>query len=222
MSKELRAFIFDLDGVITDTAEYHYLAWKQLANEMGITFTREDNERLKGISRMESLEIILEIGNKQSSYTVEEKEKLATQKNEHYMELIKQITPNDCLPGIKQLLNDIKAAGYKLGLASVSKNAPAVMNSLQLSDQFDYMVDAHTIKKGKPDPEIFLKAAERLGVHADECIGIEDAEAGVEAIKSAGMFAVGVGSKDQLAKADLLYSNTSDLSLNEIIREYRK
>ena len=222
MSKALKAFIFDLDGVITDTAEYHYLAWKQLANEMGITFTREDNERLKGISRMESLEIILEIGNKQSSYTVEEKEKLATKKNEHYMELIKQITPNDCLPGIKQLLTDIKAAGYKLGLASVSKNAPAVMNSLQLSDQFDYMVDAHTIKKGKPDPEIFLKAAERLGVPAEECIGIEDAEAGVEAIKSAGMFAVGVGSKDQLAKSDLLYSSTSDLSLYEIIREYQK
>lgn len=221
MNKELKAFIFDLDGVITDTAEYHYLAWKQLSSELGIEFTRADNERLKGISRMESLEIILEIGNKQSSYTVEEKEKLAAQKNEHYMELIKQITPNDILPGIKQLLLDIKAAGYKLGLASVSKNAPAVMNSLQLSDQFDYMVDAHTIKRGKPDPEIFLKAAEKLGVLANECIGIEDAEAGVEAIKSAGMFAVGVGPKEQLAKADLLYSNTSYLSLDELIKEYQ-
>lgn len=221
MSKELKAFIFDLDGVITDTAEYHYLAWKQLANELGIEFTRADNERLKGISRMESLEIILDIGNKQSSYTAEEKEKLAAQKNEHYMELIKQITPNDSLPGIKQLLLDIKAAGYKLGLASVSKNAPAVMNSLQLSDQFDYMVDARTIKRGKPDPEIFLKAAEKLGVPADECIGIEDAEAGVDAIKSAGMFAVGIGSKEQLAKADLLYSNTSYLSLDELIKEYQ-
>ncbi len=222
MNKELKAFIFDLDGVITDTAEYHYLAWKQLAGELGIEFTRADNERLKGISRMESLEIILEIGNKQFSYSMEEKEKLAAQKNEHYVELIQQITPNDILPGIKQLLHDIKNAGYKLGLASVSKNAPAVMNSLQLSDQFDYMVDAHTIKKGKPDPEIFLKAAEKLGVPADECIGIEDAEAGVEAIKSAGMYAVGVGSKDQLSKADLLYSHTNLLSMDELIREYQK
>ena len=222
MSMELKAFIFDLDGVITDTAEYHYLAWGQLANELGIEFTREDNERLKGISRMESLEIILEIGKKQSSYSLEEKEKLAEQKNDHYVELIKQITPNDILPGIKQLLLDIKDAGYKLGLASVSKNAPAVMSSLQLSDWFDYMVDARTIKRGKPDPEIFLKAAEKLGVSADECIGIEDAEAGVEAIKSAGMFAVGVGSKEQLAKADLIYSHTNLLSLEVLIKEYQK
>lgn len=222
MSKVLKAFIFDLDGVITDTAEYHYRAWKQLASELGIEFSREDNERLKGISRMESLEIILEIGNKQSSYTIDEKEKLAAQKNEHYVDLIKQITPSDILPGIKQLLIDIKDAGYKLGLASVSKNAPAVLNSLQLSDQFDYMVDAHTIKRGKPDPEIFLKAAEMLGVKAFECIGIEDAAAGVEAIKSAGMFAVGVGSKEQLAKADLNYSHTDQLALNELIKEYQK
>jgi len=221
MSK-LEAFIFDLDGVITDTAEYHYLAWKGLAFELGIPFMREDNEQLKGVSRMASLEIILELGNKQMAFTKEEKESLAKRKNIHYIELIKRITPADILPGIKPFIEEIKEAGLKVGLASASKNAPAVLKGLDLLDEFDYMADANLIANGKPDPEIFLNAAMNLKVNPGNCIGVEDAKAGVQAIKRAGMFAVGVGSMDQLGEADMVYASTSELSLKKIIDRFSK
>lgn len=219
MSK-LEAFIFDLDGVITDTAEYHFLAWRALAEELGIPFTREDNERLKGVSRMASLEIILELGGKLGAFTEEEKAHLAAKKNAHYAELIKQITPADILPGIRELLADIKEAGFKIGLASASKNAPAVLEGLGLLDEFDYMADANLISHGKPDPEIFLNAAENLQVKPKHCIGIEDAKAGVQAIKRAGMFAVGIGSVDQLGQADVIYASTKELSLEELKKKF--
>jgi beta-phosphoglucomutase len=222
MPKPLQAFIFDLDGVITDTAEYHYLAWKALGEELGIAFSREFNEELKGVSRMDSLEKILALGNRQGDFTQEQKEKFASKKNEHYVRLIANISPNDILPGIKELIFSIKEKGYKLGLASVSKNAFTVMNSLQLKDQFDVIVDAATIVKGKPDPEIFETAAKLLNVEPRYCIGIEDAAAGVDSIKDAGMFAVGVGSEESLAKADLLYSSTKQLSLSEIVQAYQQ
>ncbi|WP_442595852.1 beta-phosphoglucomutase [Neobacillus sp. D3-1R] len=222
MSKPLQAFIFDLDGVITDTAEYHYLAWKKLGEELGIPFTREFNEELKGVSRMDSLEKILTLGNRQNDFSQDEKEALATKKNEHYVQLIANITPKDILPGIKELLAEVKAAGYKLGLASVSKNAFAVMESLELKSEFDVIVDAATIVRGKPDPEIFLTAAKLLNVDANACIGIEDAAAGVDSIKDAGMFAVGVGSAETLAKADLVYPSTDKLSFGEIVKMHQE
>lgn len=221
MAKAIHAFIFDLDGVITDTAEYHYLAWKALGEELNIPFTREFNEELKGVSRMDSLEKILVLGNRQNDFTPEEKESLAAKKNEHYVRLIANISPNDILPGIKQFITNIKEAGYKLGLASVSKNAFTVMESLELKEEFDVIVDAATIKKGKPDPEIFLTAAHLLDVTPSACIGIEDAAAGVDSIKDAGMFAVGVGNKESLAKADLIYPSTQELSLKEILHVYQ-
>lgn len=222
MSKPLQAFIFDLDGVITDTAEYHYLAWKALGEEVGVPFTREFNEELKGVSRMDSLEKILSLGNKQNDFTQEEKEALAASKNEHYVRLIEGISPSDILIGIENLISDIKSRGYKLGLASVSKNAFSVMDKLGLTAQFDAIVDAAKIKNGKPDPEIFLKAAEMLNVEPKACIGIEDAAAGVDSIKGAGMFAVGVGSLDSLNKADIVYGSTKELSLDRIIAAYEK
>lgn len=222
MSKPLQAFIFDLDGVITESAEYHYLAWKALGEDIGIPFTREFNEELKGVSRMDSLEKILALGGKQNDFTQEEKNSLAEKKNDHYCTLIQNITPADILPGIEPLLADIRANGLKLGLASVSKNAFTVMTSLGLKDQFDVIVDAATISKGKPDPEIFLTAASLLGVDAAACIGIEDAAAGVDSIKGAGMFAVGVGSAESLAKADLIYPNTAQLSYAEIVEKYQQ
>jgi beta-phosphoglucomutase len=222
MSKPIQAFIFDLDGVITDTAEYHYLAWKALGEELRIPFTREFNEELKGVSRMDSLEKILVLGNRQNDFSMEDKEALATKKNKHYFRLIANISPNDILPGIKDLIAEIKKNGYRLGLASVSKNAFTVMNSLGLRQEFDVIVDAATIKKGKPDPEIFLTAAKLLNVEASACIGIEDAVAGVESIKDAGMFAVGVGSVDSLAKADIIYSSTEQLSLSSIMTAYQE
>ena len=219
MSK-LEAVIFDLDGVITDTAEYHFLAWRELAEELGIPFSREDNERLKGVSRLASLDIILELGGRQELFSEEEKEHLARKKNAHYVELIKQISPEDILPGIKTLLAEIKEEGLKIGLASASKNAPAVLEGLDLLGEFDYMADANLIARGKPDPEIFLNVAENLMIAPEKCIGIEDAKAGVQAIKRAGMFAVGIGAADQLGEADLIYASTRELSLKKIISKF--
>jgi beta-phosphoglucomutase len=222
MSKPLQAFIFDLDGVITDTAEYHYLAWRALGEELGIPFTREFNEELKGVSRMDSLEKILALGSRENDFSLIEKKALATKKNEHYVRLIANISPDDILPGIKDLITEIKAKGYRLGLASVSKNAFTVMDSLGLKGEFDIIVDAATIAKGKPNPEIFLTAAKLLNVDPSACIGIEDAAAGVDSIKDAGMFAVGVGSETSLAKADIIYSSTEQLSLLNIMKAYQK
>jgi beta-phosphoglucomutase len=220
MNKNLKAVIFDLDGVITDTAEYHFQAWKALGEEVGVPFTREFNEELKGVSRMDSLEKILALGDKLNDYTQEEKETMAARKNKHYVRLIEGISPSDILPGIKDLINTIKANGLKLGLASVSKNAFSVMDKLELTDQFDVIVNAVKIKKGKPNPEIFLTAAEMLGVEPNECLGIEDAAAGVDSIKGAGMFAVGIGNEETLKKADLIYNNTSEVSFEDLTSAY--
>ena len=213
---KLKAFIFDLDGIITDTAEYHFLAWKALAEDLNISFTRELNEELKGISRMDSLEKILQFGGKEQEFSEQEKLELATKKNEHYVELINRITTSDILPGIETLLSDIKQANLGIALASASKNANMVLEALKLKDQFDYIVDVTKIKKGKPDPEIFLKAAELLKVNPSTCIGVEDAIAGVEAIKGAGMYAVAVGPEHSFPKADLVYEKTDDLSFKDI------
>jgi beta-phosphoglucomutase len=220
MTRPIKAFIFDLDGVITDTAEYHFLAWKALAEDLGITFTREDNEELKGVSRMDSLEKILEIGGRAADFTAEEKNALADKKNDHYLKLIQDITPSDLLPAIKELITDIKAKGLKLGMASASKNAFTVMESLGMKSEFDIIVDAKTVVNGKPHPEVFLRAAEMLEVEPEACIGVEDASAGVQAIKAAGMFAVAVGPKESFEKADLVYSSTAELALEKIIEVY--
>lgn len=222
MSRELNAFIFDLDGVITDTAEYHFLAWQALATDIGIQFTREDNELLKGISRMESLEKILEIGGRTGDFSLEEKEALAAKKNDHYLTLIQKISPEDILPGMEDFIHSIKERGMKLGLASASKNAFTVMESLGLKDVFDTIVDAKTVANGKPHPEVFLRAAEQLQVEPTTCIGVEDAVAGVEAIKSANMFAVAIGPKESFTKADRVYAKTADISIDEIIGSYNQ
>ncbi|KIY22015.1 MULTISPECIES: beta-phosphoglucomutase [Mesobacillus] len=220
MVRSLKAFIFDLDGVITDTAEYHFLAWKALAEELGISFTREDNEQLKGVSRMDSLEKILELGSRTGDFSADEKQALAEKKNEHYLTLIQNITPDDLLPAIKELIADIKTSGLKLGLASASKNAFTVMESLGLKAEFDGIVDAKTVAHGKPHPEVFLRAAEMLGVEPEACISIEDAAAGIQAIKAAGMFAVAVGPKESFENADIVYASTAELSLEKIIEVY--
>jgi beta-phosphoglucomutase len=195
-----RAVIFDLDGVITDTARYHYLAWKRLAESQGVHFDEAFNEHLKGIDRMGSLELIL--ASSPRGYTDAEKLALATQKNEHYKTLIATMTPADLLPGATQALAMARAAGLKIGLASVSRNAFTVLDRLGITERFDYVVDAATIARGKPDPEIFLKAARELGVPAAECFGVEDAVAGVASIKAAGMHAIGVGDPRVLVDAD--------------------
>jgi beta-phosphoglucomutase len=188
----LKAVIFDLDGVITDTAEYHYQAWKHLSNELGIPFDRKFNECLKGIDRMKSLELILERGNIKLSES--KKTELAIQKNQHYQKLIAMVTPENILPGISNFLKELKNSGIKTAIASVSKNAMTVLKSLGIKDQFDFIVDAADIIKGKPDPEIFFRATEGLKILPRDCAGIEDSSAGIESIKQAGIYSIGVGS----------------------------
>lgn len=219
-NRKLQAVIFDLDGVITDTAEYHYLAWKKLAGEIGVPFDRGVEEKLKGIGRMESLERILEQSDKE--FTYEQKMSLAVRKNEFYLELIQGISKKDLLPGIENLLEQLKQRGIKIALASASKNARTVIEKLQIGDYFDALVDAAKIKKGKPDPEIFITAAEMLGIPFQYCIGIEDAEAGITAIKGANMFAVGVGKQGSMRQADWIVSEVSQLTFERLAEELRK
>ncbi|WP_217586188.1 beta-phosphoglucomutase [Lentibacillus saliphilus] len=218
----VEAFIFDLDGVITDTAEYHFKAWKSLAEDINISFDRHFNEQLKGVSRMESLELILAKAEQQNDYTENEKEKLVQRKNEHYQQMIATLSPDDILPGISDLLGDIQEAGYRLGLASASKNAPFILRALELDNLFDTIADVEKIDNGKPAPDIFLLAAAELNACPAACIGIEDAASGVTAIRRAGMFSVGVGDKDILQDADLIVSSTAELDLNRILSSWER
>ncbi|RFP12639.1 MULTISPECIES: beta-phosphoglucomutase [unclassified Duganella] len=206
-----KAVIFDLDGVITDTAHYHYLAWKRLAESQGVHFDHAFNENLKGIDRMGSLDLIL--ASSKRAYTREEKLALADEKNLHYQELISTMSAADLLPGAVRALDTVRARGLRIGLASVSKNAFTVLGRLGITDKFDYVVDAATIARGKPDPEIFLKAARELGVAPEDCLGVEDAVAGVASIKSAGMFALGIGHPFVLTQADVVITSLSDFNL---------
>jgi len=206
-----KAVIFDLDGVITDTAHYHYLAWKRLAESQGVHFDHAFNENLKGIDRMGSLDLIL--ASSKRAYTSEEKLALADEKNLHYQELIATMSAADLLPGAVRALDTVRARGLRIGLASVSKNAFTVLGRLGITDKFDYVVDAATIARGKPDPKIFLKAARELGVAPEDCLGVEDAVAGVASIKSAGMFALGIGHPFVLTQADVVITSLSDFNL---------
>ncbi|MGL4952810.1 MAG: beta-phosphoglucomutase [Culicoidibacterales bacterium] len=222
--KAVQAVIFDLDGVITDTAEYHYAAWKQLGESIGIDFNREFNETLKGISRMDSLNRILAFGGKQDVYTMAEKEELAEQKNRDYVALLVDMSPKDIYPGIQTLLDELQAQNIRIALASASKNAPMILHSLALTEYFECIVNPNDLQAGKPDPEIFLRAAQALGVEPENCIGVEDAEAGIEAIKVANMFAVGVGTISVMieAGADYVVKQTSELDLAKISSVFAK
>lgn len=217
MAPTIEAVIFDLDGVITDTAEYHYLAWKQLGEELDIPFDREFNETLKGVSRTDSLERILTLGGKQDAFTEQEKTALATKKNDHYVTLIQHISEQDLLPGIIAFLDEIRATGLKIGMASASKNALTVVEALGVRHYFDDIVDAATVARSKPHPEVFLRAAEALDVAPERCIGVEDAAAGITAIHAAGMYAVGVGPETTLHEADYRVDSTDLLSLEQIL-----
>ncbi|HEY8928677.1 MAG TPA: beta-phosphoglucomutase [Mucilaginibacter sp.] len=209
---DIKACIFDLDGVIVDTAVYHFKAWKRLADELGINFTEHDNERLKGVSRMRSLEIILELGN--VTKTPGEQEALATKKNNWYVEMINRMTPAEILPGAKEFLEACRAAGIKTALGSASKNSSTILNKIGLSDLFDTIVDGNHVSKAKPDPEVFLKGAEALGVQPADCVVFEDAIAGVEAAKNGGMKVVGIGSPDILGEANMVVSGLDKMSLD--------
>lgn len=211
--KNYEAVIFDLDGVITDTAAFHYAAWKKLADELGIYFDKVINESLKGVDRMASLEIVLKKSARQ--YTKEERLQLANKKNDYYKQMVEQMTPNDILPGVKTLLEELRTQSIKIALASASKNAFTVIDKLGLQHYLDYLVDAGKINHSKPDPEIFITAANGLSASCDKCIGVEDAKAGIKAIKAAGMFAVGIGSPQILWEADDVISGLNDFNIDK-------
>jgi beta-phosphoglucomutase len=210
----IKACIFDLDGVIVDTAHYHFLAWKRLAKELGIDLTLEHNERLKGVSRMHSLDIILELGG--ISLSDHDKEMLANKKNSWFVDYVERMAPEEIFPGVKQLIHELRAKGLKVALASSSKNARTVIKLLHIQNDFDAVVDGGMIVHSKPHPEIFLLAASKLGVDPKACLVFEDAEAGVEAAIAAGMKVIGIGSPDQLNKADKVIAKTGEFSLDTL------
>ena len=198
----IEACLFDLDGVVVDTAKYHFIAWKALAEELGFEFTLEDNERLKGVSRMQSLEFLLEIGNLRVSDR--EKLEMAEKKNALYVSYIEKMTPEETLPGVEKFLQELRAAGIRIALGSASKNAPMILERIQLSGMFDAIVDGNSIAEAKPNPEVFLKGAEKLGVLPENCVVFEDAIAGIEAAQNANMYSVGIGDPETLGFADMV------------------
>ena len=206
---EIKGFIFDLDGVIVSTDDFHYSAWKHIADREGIYFDEEINNRLRGVSRMESLEIILERSTKQ--YSDEEKNALAEDKNSYYKQLLNSLSPNDRLPGVTETLKFLKEKGYKIAIGSSSKNARFILQKIGLGTTFDAISDGNNIKRTKPDPEVFLKAAEMLGFQPKECVVVEDALAGVEAGLSGGFYTVAIGDAIKYNKA-----NRNVTSFNQI------
>jgi beta-phosphoglucomutase len=211
---DIKACIFDLDGVIVDTAVYHYKAWKRLANELGFDFTEEQNEQLKGVSRVRSLQLILGWGG--VTKTEAEQTELATRKNEWYVDMINQMTPAEILPGALDFLEACRAAGLKTALGSASKNSMTILNKVGIAHLFDTIVDGNHVSAPKPDPEVFLKGAEALGVAPTECVVFEDAIAGVQAAKNGGMKAVGIGSPETLSQADLVVSGLDKMTLEKL------
>ena len=181
----IKTVIFDLDGVIVSTDDCHYRAWKKMADEEGIYFDREINNRLRGVSRMASLEIVLEKANRE--YSEKEKQEMAERKNNYYKELICELTPNDILPGAIETLEQLKENGIKIAIGSSSKNTPIILKQIGLDSYFDAVSDGNNITHSKPNPEVFLKAAEMLNIAPEDCMIVEDADAGIEAGKRAGM-----------------------------------
>jgi beta-phosphoglucomutase len=211
---KIKACLFDLDGVLVDTAVYHYKAWKRLANMMDFDFTETQNEQLKGISRIDSLNKILGWG--QVTKTDAEKEELATLKNSWYVEMINKMTPAEVLPGTVDFLTIASEKGYKLALGSASKNSAIILERTNLRDFFDEIVDGNIVTKSKPDPEVFLKGAELLQVAPDQCVVFEDAVAGIEAAKAGGMKAIGIGERNLLTAADLVVSGMDKLTIKDL------
>lgn len=213
----MKGFVFDLDGVLADTAKYHYIAWKQLAAEIGITIDEVFNEQLKGISRQESLERILDYGGKRGTFSNEILAELAEKKNQHYIELLEELAPEDALPGVREFLAEAREHNIPCTVASASKNAPFILDKLALSDYFIGIVDPASLTKGKPDPEIFVKAAELMALQPSDVVGFEDAQAGIDGIKGCGMYAIGIGTSDQLTGADRLIMNLTEVDVAELM-----
>ncbi len=213
MSK-IEACIFDLDGVIVDTAKYHYLAWKKLASELCFEFTEEQNEKLKGVSRMDSLDILLKFGNVNISY--EEKLILAEKKNNWYVKFISNIKSDDILPGAREFLQIVTNKNIKMALGSVSKNAMTILNKLGLTEYFDAIIDGNKVTHAKPNPEVFLLGAKELNVLPKNCVVFEDAEAGIEAAINAGMYSIGIGNSEILNRANFVINSLDEMKIERL------
>ena len=210
-TKNIKGLIFDLDGVLLSTDHFHFLAWKKLADRLGIAFTEKDNERLRGVSRMESLEIILSL-DPSVKLSDAEKETVASEKNEHYREYLKTMTPADVSDEVRETLVALRNKGYKLAVGSSSKNTRFILERTQMTDYFDDIADGNDITRSKPDPEVFLKAAEFVGLSPDVCAVIEDAEAGLEAANAAKMLSIAYASAYGSEKGDIQLAKFSDLA----------
>jgi beta-phosphoglucomutase len=211
-----KAIIFDLDGVLTDTSEYHYQAWKHLADDEGIPFTHEENDaHLRGVGRRESLQYLI----KDRPYSEAQIEEMMDRKNRYYNDLIKQMKPDEVVKGGIDLLKEIRAAGIKSGIASSSKNCRIVLDRLQITDYFDGIADGYSIVHGKPAPDIFVFAAGLVNVPVADCLGVEDADPGIDAIKAAGMRALGIGPKERFHKADAVLADMENKHLQDLLAE---
>ncbi|WP_312694177.1 beta-phosphoglucomutase [Caproiciproducens sp.] len=203
----LRCAIFDLDGVLVDTAKYHYLAWKELAAKLGFDFSPQQNERLKGVSRMDSLNILLEVGRMRERFTAEEKEKMAQEKNARYVAYISKMDSSELLGGAEALLRQLRKRGIKTALGSASKNSQLILQKVGIASLFDVIVDGNDVSHAKPDPEVFTLGADRLQIPYQDCAVFEDSEAGLQAAKRAGMAAIGIGERKNLPSADVVYQD---------------
>lgn len=213
----IKAFIFDLDGVITETSNQHFQAWKAVSKLIGIDIDLKLNEKLKGVSRDESLKEILRHGDMLDKYSPEEREKISFSKNEYYKILISQFTRSNVFEGVIEIFQELKKRNIKIGIASASRNAAGLIKAMELESYVDYIADPDEVENGKPFPDIFLKVASELGAKPEECIAVEDAVAGVTAIKSAGMYAVGIGDQNILKQADIVYRETKDMDLQMLL-----
>jgi beta-phosphoglucomutase len=218
MKAFIKAVLFDLDGVLVDTARFHYVAWKELADREGIYFDEQINERLKGVSRSESLAILLEQAGRE--YSAEEQLAMMTSKNKRYLEWVETLTPGDCLPGVPALLAGLREAKLKTAICSASKSAVLIARKLRIEDCFDVILGGADVTRSKPDPEVFLLAAKRLGIEPGFCLVIEDAYAGIEAAKRAGMRSFGVGEADQLPNADRVFRRPGDITVQDVTGDF--
>ena len=211
-----KGFIFDLDGVIVDTAKYHFLAWKKLANQLGFEFTKEQNELFKGVSRKRCLEILLDIGKIEASQ--EQFDIWMVEKNVDYLQYIENMDESEILPDVPKVLQFLKDNNIPIALGSASKNARPILEKVKLLHYFDAIVDGNNVTKAKPDPEVFLLAAKQLGVDAKDCVVFEDAVAGIEAANAANMISIGIGERNILNEADYIFSDFTEME-NDFIQE---
>jgi beta-phosphoglucomutase len=209
-----KCFIFDLDGVIVDTAKYHYLAWQKIAHQLGIEFTPEHNEELKGVSRVRSLDLILSLGNMEASQ--EDKNKWLVQKNEDYLSYLVNMDESEILPGVLPVLIYLKENNQKIVLGSASKNAKPILEKAKIIDYFDAIVDGNDVTNAKPDPEVFVQGAKKVNFSNDKCIVFEDSVAGIQAANIAGMTSVGIGEETILHEAQFVFPDFTHIDLNFI------